>query len=68
MFKAVVMQVLEDGLTLCDLCVLHEVFIETNNTSKFSPGDKVYVQYSGTVGKDHISDQIAEDIFKVDNW
>ena len=68
MFKAVVMQVFKDGVTVCDLCILREFFVETNNASKFSPGDKVYVQYSGTVGKDHISDQIAEDIFKVDNW
>ena len=62
------MQVFEKSLTVCDLYSLREFFVETNNTPKFSPGDKVYVRYSAAEGDNADRDPVVTDVFKVDGW
>ena len=68
MHRGIVMQILKDGVSVCDLCFLREVFVETERASKFSVGDKVYIHAIEPFGKDFELTQSKEKIIKVDHW
>ena len=68
MHRGIVMQILKDGVSVCDLCFLREIFIETDRASKFSVGDKVYIPAVEPMGKKHGRARSEEKIIRVDHW
>ena len=67
--KACVLRVCGRGLLVCDLCTLRELLIQTPDAAAFRPGERVRIEYSGTVSVAGAIPQIgADQICCVRKW